>query len=180
MKNYLVVALSIAALTVHAGEQTWQQCAAIQHNGARLACYDAFARSSQSTHAPEMTEETPTPVVATQPGATAVVVPAKPTPRVQPEVVKPEQREQTFGLEQKIIAEQQAEEITTRFEGMFTGWEPKQEFTLANGQVWQISDTSSAHHHIENPEIVIKRGMFGSFYMKIEGLNRTPRVKRIK
>ncbi|QGX40113.1 hypothetical protein [Permianibacter aggregans] len=185
MSKYLVVALSLVALSSQAEQQAWQQCAVIQHNDARLACYDAYARSLSSTHAPKIVEEMPAPVVATQPGATAVVVPAKPVERVQPEivkpeVVKPESNEKTFGLEQKIIAEQQVEEIVTRFDGKFTGWEPKQEITLANGQVWQISDNSSAHHYVDNPEITIKRGMFGSFYMKIEGLNRSPKVKRIK
>lgn len=178
MKKLVIVSIAAMANVVLAEEQTWQQCAAIQHNEARLACYDAFARSQLSTHASTSANETPAPVVATHAGATAIVSSAE-TPKATTERSVSSVND-SFGLEQKIAAEQRLEEIVTSFQGTFTGWQAKQKLEFANGQIWQINDNSNVSYRIENPQITFKRGAFGSFFMKVEGLNRTPKVKRIK
>ena len=170
-----VLALSNAAL---AEEQTWQQCAAIQHNDARLACYDAFARSQQSTHAPKAVNQAPAPVETSEMGATAVVSSAE-TSEMTTEHSASSVND-SFGLEQKIASERRLEEVVTSFQGTFTGWRPKQKLEFANGQVWQISDNSEVSYRIDNPKITFRRGAFGSFFMNVEGLNRSPKVKRIK
>ena len=84
-----------------------------------------------------------------------------------------------FGLEQQA-AKDALDAIDTRIPGRFEGWAPKTRFTLANGQVWQVSDDSKAVHYADNPKVRVRRGAMGAFYLEIEGTNRSPRVKRIQ
>jgi hypothetical protein len=137
-------------------------CAHLADPSARLACYDAWAAGRQ------------TAAVVTAPAAAApaTVITAAPA--------APLSAEQKFGIESQIAKAEQADEIRTRFLGRFNGWEPKQKFTFENGQVWQIADGSSGHYVVENPEITISRGMFSAFFLHVEGLNKAPKVKRLK
>lgn len=62
----------------------------------------------------------------------------------------------------------------------FSGWGPHTRIRLANGQVWQVTDGTS----VELPEgprkVSVKRGALGSYYLDFEGLNTSPRVRRVE
>jgi len=64
--------------------------------------------------------------------------------------------------------------------GHFEGWGPKARIKLANGQVWQIADDSTAFFNLDNPKVVIRRGMMGGFFLEVENSNRSPRVRRVQ
>ena len=88
---------------------------------------------------------------------------------------------QQFGLEEQAFAATQTlEAIESSIAGHFEGWRGNTRFQLANGQVWQVSDGSSAFHNIDNPKVKIRRGALGAFYLEIEGTNRSPRVRRLQ
>lgn len=72
--------------------------------------------------------------------------------------------------------------IYTSITGEFRGWSKSGErFRLDNGQVWQITDsTSRLKVMLTNPDIVIEPGALGAWYMKVVGYNTRARVKRIK
>lgn len=94
----------------------------------------------------------------------------------QPEGMTPEQE---FGLEKQAEL-RTPDELVSTIPGEFDGWHGKSTFTLANGQVWQQTDNARFTHHATNPEVVIEKGVWGSFRMKVDGLNRSIPVKRIK
>ena len=71
-------------------------------------------------------------------------------------------------------------EVTSRIDGRFDGWGPKSLIRLANGQVWQVSDDSDAVLNLNNPQVTIRRGILGAFYLELDGTNRTARVKRLQ
>ena len=52
--------------------------------------------------------------------------------------------------------------------------------TLANGQVWQITDDTSAAYELDNPRVTVRRAALGSFMLDIEGARRTPRARRLR
>ena len=134
----------------------WQRCRQVSEAAARLACYDKL-----------------TDLAAAQAAATvATVAPAVPAP-----VKTPTER---FGLEQKAAQEGAADTITSVLPGDFEGWDPKTKFTLANGQVWQVTDGSSVYWPAKSPKVTIRRGMLGAFYLEVEGLNSTAKVKRLQ
>jgi hypothetical protein len=84
-------------------------------------------------------------------------------------------------MEERVAA---AQEVQTTMEstipGRFEGWGPNSRFKLANGQVWQVVDGSSAIVYRDSPKVVVRRGMMGGFFLEIENSNRSPRVRRIQ
>ena len=70
--------------------------------------------------------------------------------------------------------------IETSIAGRFTGWWPKDKITLANGQVWQISDDSTGAVNLTDPKVRIRRGFFGGYKLEIEGIAQAPSVKRLQ
>lgn len=134
----------------------WQRCRQVGDTAARLACYDKLADLAAAQAA--------SPVAATTPAA---IAPAKtPTER--------------FGMEQKAAQEGAADTITSVLPGDFEGWEPKTKFTLANGQVWQVTDGSRVYWPAKSPKVTIRRGVLGTFYLEVEGLNSIAKVKRLQ
>ena len=70
--------------------------------------------------------------------------------------------------------------IESNIPGYFEGWRGNARIQLANGQVWQVSDGSSGVHNIDNPKVRIRRGALGAYYLEIEGINNSPRVRRLQ
>lgn len=147
-----LVFLLLVSNAVLADDAGLLRCRAIQESAARLACYDAL-------------------VVPASP-------PAQPAPRAgaQPE---PARTTEQFGLEDKRPAAA-LEAIESAIPGHFEGWRPKTRFRFANGQVWQVTDDSTARHEIDNPKVRVRRGALGAFYLEVEGTNKSPRVQRIQ
>ena len=86
-----------------------------------------------------------------------------------------------FGLEQVEGSKRnEVDEIRSRYVGEFTGWDGKTVFKLENGQVWQQSQSGRMSWKATNPMITIKRGFMGSYVLRVEGVNKTVRVKRIE
>ncbi len=55
----------------------------------------------------------------------------------------------------------------------------RQTMTLQNGQVWR--EVGSSGHKVENgQDVTVKKGLFGSYYLSVEGSNRQLQVKRIR
>jgi hypothetical protein len=72
------------------------------------------------------------------------------------------------------------ESIETHILGAFVGWQPRTMITLANGQVWQVTDDSSGSYRLVEPKVSLRKGMSGSFFLELLGERRSIRVKRIK
>jgi hypothetical protein len=138
-----------------------RRCRAIPEAAARLACYDALV---------------PSAAPAARTGAPAV--PAVPTqPPALPREASASER---FGLEHKAASSERADRIESYIPGTFKGWGPNSEITLANGQVWKVVDGSTMAYVWQDPKVYVRRGMLGSFFLDIEGENRSARVRRIK
>jgi hypothetical protein len=75
---------------------------------------------------------------------------------------------------------QGVDQIQSRYVGEFTGWDGKTVFELENGQVWQQIGSGRMTYRVTNPMITIKRAFMGSYLLKVEGRNKSIRVKRIK
>lgn len=154
MKKVPFVALLLLASPGlgHADEgAALRRCRGIADAGARLACYDALPL--------------PGPGVSGAQGA------APPAPAAAPSLME------RFGLETR---QPQADRIESHIPGLFTGWDPNSSIRLANGQVWRVVDGSWLHGEWTNPKVTVRRGVFGAFFLDIEGENRSPRVQRVR
>lgn len=126
------------------------QCRALTDTGARLACYDAIQVGAR----PQV--------------ATAAAAPAR-------------SKEENFGIEAKKQREAEPQSITSTIAGDFQGWGPSSQIRLANGQVWRIIDGSEAVlAPMRDPQVTIKRNVFGTLFLKVEGTNSSAKVRRVE
>ena len=176
MINKRILALG-ALLTFSFGSHaasSIEDCSAISDNEKRLQCYDTFLQQQKNTEAKptqetvkESVEETVKPVKAQE-------------PQSEPSALK-EKAEESFGQEElKTPRKKELTELHSRAIGKFKMWEKGLEVKLENGQVWEITDHRSAYHMVENPKITIEKGIFDSYRLGIEGLNKRFRVVRKK
>jgi hypothetical protein len=84
-----------------------------------------------------------------------------------------------FGLPERVS--QGPQFIDSVLPGDFGGWTPGAKLRLANGQVWEVIDGSTASYPLQrSPKVRISRGLLGSFFMSVEGVSQTPRVRRLQ
>ena len=71
--------------------------------------------------------------------------------------------------------------VNSTVNGAFNGFGRGQRYTLANGQVWEQTDAARLEGvRLDNPQVVISPGMFGVWYMRIEGYNTRAKVRRVQ
>ncbi len=152
-KNKLSLAFVIFLSTGAAADDGGMvRCRGLTDAAARLACYDAL----------------PLPSVAVKSAPASVAVsPIAPQTPAQ------------FGLESKAY-KTELDSVQSRIVGRFEGWNAGSRIKLENGQVWQISDDTSRFLDLNNPKIVVRRGVLGAFYLEIEGTNHSPKVRRLQ
>lgn len=69
--------------------------------------------------------------------------------------------------------------IESRIEGDFNGWDGDTIFRLTNGQIWQQASVSVFVAVRVQPKVTIYRSE-GGYLMKVEGIERTLRVRRLR
>ena len=62
----------------------------------------------------------------------------------------------------------------------FSGWGPNEKIALENGQVWQVVDGSSYATRPGKRTASVQRGVLGAYFLDIDGVALSPRVRRIK
>ena len=167
------------------------RCRAIEDEAERLTCFDQALQpvaSEPEAAAPAVVEPAPVetaPAVTTTPTATqSPAVAADPAPAsTAMESAAPAAAAgisaDEFGLERKREQEG-VQKIASRYNGKFTGWDGDTFFPLENGQVWKQIESGRYSYRADRPIIEIKRGLFQSYYLKVQGENRTVRVTRVR
>ena len=146
--------LTVSALAVAAADL--QTCRKIADSQQRLSCYDALSPpTAAGVNAPASTAAAPAPAPAAAGSADG------------------------FGLPVAARASE-AQAVSSRLARELEGWGPNQLIQLANGQLWQVVDGSSGVLQAENQRVLVRRGALGTYFMEFEGLNRSPRVKRVQ
>ncbi|KPF48787.1 hypothetical protein IP87_09545 [beta proteobacterium AAP121] len=69
--------------------------------------------------------------------------------------------------------------MNSRVQGRFEGWQRGTRLRLANGQVWEVVDGTVAVYDLDSPAVTVRRGLLGSYFIEIEGVSATPRVRRV-
>jgi len=71
--------------------------------------------------------------------------------------------------------------ITSTIVGSFEGWRGDTEFELANGMVWkQTEQDLLGVRPRQDQQVTIEPGFLSAWYLKIDGINKRLRVRRIK
>jgi len=170
----LMLALSAGSLAHAVDDAAFARCRGIADTAARLACYDALPGA-----APPRATATPA-APATPSPAPAARAPATSAPPAAAPAAPPAQTAQNFGMEERVAGPAPPTTMESYIPGRFEGWGANTRIKLGNGQVWQVVDGTSAYFNLDNPKVVIRRGMMGGFFLEIENSNRSPRVRRIQ
>lgn len=150
MKAFVLLFLVSGAAL--ADDTAIRACRTVTETAARLNCYDKIELA-----------------------ATPVARPAAPAPTPV----------QSFGLPPAPMAVQARPQAITSIDstivGNFDGWGPSTVFTLANGQKWKVVDGSEAVlPRSSNQKVTISRNFIGTMFLKVEGTNNSPKVRRLE
>ena len=177
LRSFVPLLLAAGSPAVGHAQDSLAGCRAITDSAARLACYDrlplpgaaAAAPVAPSGQSPVMSPGAQPPRPAGAPAAPtgAAVAPAAPAPEAS-----------RFGLPALPNAEVQT--VQSEIPGHFNGWQAGSRIRLANGQVWQVTDGTSRFANVDNPRVTVRRGALGSFFLEIDGVTPSPRVRRIE
>ena len=163
------VVCALLACEGQALAQDGARCRPITAAAERLACYDALVDAAVAAPATPAAQPTarmtaPAPAPAPAPSPKAVALPP----------------DSAFGLPVRSAAAAERNEIESMIPGAFEGWRPRESFTLANGQVWQIADESEGAYSRRDAKVRIVRGRLGGYFLYVEGIDQNPRVRRLK
>ena len=187
MKNFTRLVMTLIALTssslfsAETLNSQLEKCASVKSDLQRLACFDLLAGRAGSAPQEQLSARSKQ---AMENRSTAATVPSQTaktaednfgmTGRNQPEkdVVESE-----FGLK----SDGGDESLVSYIPGEFKGWKNGDEIELANGQIWQIKDPQGRLVHSGyNLKVTIKQGVFDSYRMSVQGVNKSARVVRVK
>ena len=74
-----------------------------------------------------------------------------------------------------------AEVVASTLKGEFHGWQNGTVLELSNGQRWRvIGGDYYTTRRISNANVLVEPGAFGAWYLQVEGLNASTKVKRIE
>ncbi len=80
----------------------------------------------------------------------------------------------------KKIQKLQQKGVRRRIVGHLSGWTGKTVFRLDNGEIWQQRLASRYAISLDNPEVEIKKNLFGFYELKIIKTGRRVGVSRLK
>jgi hypothetical protein len=142
-----------------------QQCASINDDSRRLSCFDDV----MSLHLPGADHNTAT---------AGVPVRTEAEPGVPAETVTTA-GDEVFGKEHWIENDDKLTSIESRVERVAKSSQGHLIVTLANGQVWKQRNVKRFQLR-EGDTVVIERGSFNSFFLKVKDESRPERFYRIQ
>jgi hypothetical protein len=146
--------------------QAVEKCRKLEDSLQRLVCYDRMSMS-----APKQDLNTPKGKPAPKPAL-------KPAEMLENAHVAPA-AEADFGREGKAQRERQADTMTVNVVNVSENVRGEKTITFDNASVWRQVDNSNLRLK-KGQQVMVERGLFGAFYLKVDGLNQTMKVKRIK
>jgi hypothetical protein len=73
--------------------------------------------------------------------------------------------------------------IVSRIAGEFRGWRNGTRFELENGQTWRVIDTPEFYvptsKFVASPAVTLTPGMFGGWYMQVQGQSVRAKVQQV-
>jgi len=200
----LVMTAAVAVLTASASAQeSAAECAGIEDDHERLACFDRVfsdagdkADPAGASRAAESADGSRHDARSSRAGGAADSTPVRSVEPV-PNAAERNRRtaasdtgdresnggqqstEDRFGLEHEVF-DLGGEERHSKAIGQFGFWESGQRIELENGQVWQIVDDDELYFKATNPALTIEKGLLGSYYMHLDGISKSIKVKRIR
>ncbi|MFY8285723.1 hypothetical protein AAEU31_19735 [Pseudoalteromonas sp. SSMSWG5] len=179
MKKQLIpfVALLTIAGTVQANEvnlQALQACTFVENDFNRLLCYDNVM-AGKSLSKPVKKQQIEQPKMSSAATTATTEAAATVATKQSEQIVKT--KNEDFGLEHKEVAKVNDDQINAIVKSVKTAPYGELIIELENGQQWRQIGSDKIKLKV-NETVIIERGVFNSFLLRIEGQNRSIRVKR--
>lgn len=84
------------------------------------------------------------------------------------------------GIDDPVSVQRITNFVKTCISGEFEGFDGETVFTLCNGQIWQQAEYRYRYHYAYRPQVLIYQPPAGGFRMKVDGIDDTIRVRRIR
>jgi hypothetical protein len=113
------------------------------------------------------------------PSASPTAMPASPStaPSAGPAAAAQAPRPPSLFAQVKQSLKGKPAAITSTLPGKFRGWAPRQVFTLANGESWQVANNDSYYNPtVENPRVEIRPSTFSGYWLRFPDLDIEVRV----
>lgn len=86
-----------------------------------------------------------------------------------------------FGADARSTEQKdEPQQIESTIAGDFRGWSSGTLITLANGQVWRVTDGSLQTKRVTEPKATITRSGMGSHFLKVDGHNARAKITRVR
>lgn len=69
--------------------------------------------------------------------------------------------------------------VESTIDGQFDGWDGHTSFEFVNGQIWVQDEYSYVYHYAYRPTVVVYETS-GGYRLKVQGVDKTVKVRRIK
>ncbi len=170
MKSILIIIFSMfsVSISIQAATPTLQSCAAIENPDERLICYDTLSGrlSADTVKSNDVAPKADDSVASKVETIVPIVEPAQ-------------DAEAIFGLEH-THKEKQPDELQFKWSKKMQDAYGKWILFMENGQVWRQTDSAAFNFNNPEQQVVISRGILGSFFLvEPEGKKRI-RVMRVK
>jgi hypothetical protein len=173
---FLVVGVGLAPSVL--AQQSAADCADLEDDRERLECYDRYFSGGEDR---AETEPAPRTRAATDTASRdrERTTERRAGGRAAAATEEPASPEDSFGRDNSML-DLGGEEMATTAVGDFDYWREGQRVELSNGQVWEITNETELYHPAENPQVTIEKGFFSSYYLRIDGLSKALRVRRVR
>ncbi len=175
---FLVFGVGLAPSVL--AQQSAADCADLEDDRERLECYDRYFSGGEDRAEAE-SEPAPRTRAATDAASRdrERTTERRASGRAAARADEPASPEDSFGRDNSML-DLGGEEMATTAVGDFDYWREGQRVELSNGQVWEITNETELYHPAENPQVTIEKGFFSSYYLRIDGLSKALRVRRVR
>ena len=165
---------SAYALAEDVAQGDLARCAAMSTDERKLACFESLlAETPLSEPAPA-----PAPEVSTAPPLNS----PEPTPKIAPtSAVKASGPSDDFGREREHSTAREKQTVTATVKEVTTDRLRRLTFHFTNGQAWrQVEPRRFQYPKREAFDVVISRGVFGDYQLRVGGEGRMTRIRRLQ
>ncbi|WP_420934806.1 hypothetical protein ACOJR9_02290 [Alteromonas sp. A081] len=177
----LLAALGIFSVQAESIGKAIEKCRSTEDSLKRLMCFDRMAKSISQYNDVDMQISDVQAIPKANPKSpTATKVPAvSPSAAAAPHKMEEIDPKASFGLSKKRTPVDEVSEVALTIAELSKGIRGEQVITFSNGSQWQQVDT--AFLKLETGQsVTIEKGLFGTFFLGVEGLNTRLKVKRLK
>jgi hypothetical protein len=175
-----VFALLILLPTIASGDDArLRQCRALEDRAQRLDCYDAIPLVDTAADSGTASAGARESAAASEGAAAGRAAASSASSASSAPAPAAASGDAAFGLPRRSVADA-TDSIRSAVAPGFKGWNGGSHIALENGQVWKVVDGSTGVVGPDIRQVTVERGFMGVYYLRFDGMNKAPKVERVR